>query len=74
MEKLYFFYLGINIIGKTIILISIHKHTYYIYKLLEKDNSRLTQDNLVAQNKVRDLEAQIWVGWEILIPNLKKKP
>jgi len=35
---------------------------------LEKDNSRLTQDNLVAQSKIRDLEAQILGG------NINSKP
>ena len=35
---------------------------------LEKDNSRLTQDNLAAQGKIRDLEAQILGG------NINTKP
>jgi len=35
---------------------------------LEKDNTRLTQDNLAAQSKIRDLEAQILGG------NINSKP
>jgi chromosome segregation ATPase len=35
---------------------------------LEKDNTRLTQDNLAAQNKIRDLETQILRG------NINSKP
>lgn len=35
---------------------------------LEKDNSRLTQDNLAAQSKIRDLEAKVLAG------NINSKP